>query len=302
PRRIRRPLDGSQNTGRRIRRGARSQVAGILPRFCPARADGRRPAAGLPHRGRHHLCVATPAAGAPHAPGRNSRYGVPGKPRGVDPLRGRHRRPGASRPADSMDRRRHIGDDRSGAARPPGRYTGQCRPRLARHPGRPRNQHHPGPAWLCRAASNARRCHPHRARLSRNHRAAHHGGGERPRLALGIVGVGEADPEGTPPANFLRIIPAEASLMRRDYAKTLGCAALLFALNACITPRLFVTDYTVNMGSIEAAYVGLARYVSQHWNDMGWFPLWYGGIPYPDTYPPLLHWVVGLMVTLAGVS
>jgi len=90
--------------------------------------------------------------------------------------------------------------------------------------------------------------------------------------------------------------------MRHDYAKTVGCAALLFALNACITPRLFVTDFTVNMGSIEAAYVGLARYVSQHWNDMGWFPLWYGGIPYPDTYPPLLHWIVGLVVTLTGVS
>jgi hypothetical protein len=90
--------------------------------------------------------------------------------------------------------------------------------------------------------------------------------------------------------------------MRRESAKTLACAALLFALNACITPRLFVTAYTIQMGSIEAAFIGLARYASQHWNDMGWFPLWYGGIPYPDSYPPLLHWVVGLGVTVAGVS
>jgi hypothetical protein len=90
--------------------------------------------------------------------------------------------------------------------------------------------------------------------------------------------------------------------MRRDYIKTLGCAALLFAFNAYLTPLLFHTAYTVQMGSIEAAYVGLARYVSQHWNDMGWFPLWYGGIPYADSYPPLLHWISGLVVTLAGVS
>jgi hypothetical protein len=90
--------------------------------------------------------------------------------------------------------------------------------------------------------------------------------------------------------------------MRRDYAKTLGCAALLFALNACITPHLFVTAYTNQMGSIEAAFIGLARYASQHWNDMGWFPLWYGGIPYPDSYPPLLHWICGMVITLAGVS
>ncbi|HXK01893.1 MAG TPA: hypothetical protein VMS37_05785 [Verrucomicrobiae bacterium] len=88
----------------------------------------------------------------------------------------------------------------------------------------------------------------------------------------------------------------------REHAKTLGCGALLFALNAWITLRLFHTDYTRHMGSIEAAYIGLARYVSRHWNDMGWFPLWYGGIPYPDTYPPLLHWLCGLAITLTGVS
>jgi hypothetical protein len=98
------------------------------------------------------------------------------------------------------------------------------------------------------------------------------------------------------------ILPDEARLMRRDYAKTLGCAALLFALNAYLTPLLFRTAYTAEMGSIEAAFIGLARYASAHWNDMGWFPLWYGGVPYPDSYPPLLHWVVGLAITLTGVS
>jgi hypothetical protein len=84
--------------------------------------------------------------------------------------------------------------------------------------------------------------------------------------------------------------------------KTLGCAALLFAFNAGISPLLFRSAYTANMLSIEAAFISLARYVSQHWNDMGWFPLWYGGVPYPDSYPPLLHWTSGLVVTLAGVS
>ena len=90
--------------------------------------------------------------------------------------------------------------------------------------------------------------------------------------------------------------------MRHNYAKTLGCAALLFALNVCMTPHLFVVNYTHEMGSIEAAYIGLARYVARHWNDMGWFPLWYGGVPYADSYPPLLHWVCALGITLTGVS
>jgi hypothetical protein len=90
--------------------------------------------------------------------------------------------------------------------------------------------------------------------------------------------------------------------MRRDYVKTLGCAALLFALNVYITPLLFRVAYTAEMGSIEAAFIGLARYASRHWNDMGWFPLWYGGVPYPDSYPPLLHWIVGLAIAAARVS
>src|SRR6266496_2740034 len=90
--------------------------------------------------------------------------------------------------------------------------------------------------------------------------------------------------------------------MTRDQKKTLACAAFLFALNAAITPLLFRTSYIAEMGSIEAAFVGIARYVSQHWNDLNWFPLWYGGIPYPDSYPPLLHWIVALVITVSGVS
>ena len=77
--------------------------------------------------------------------------------------------------------------------------------------------------------------------------------------------------------------------MTRGHWKTLGCAILLFLVNAAIVMKLFVIEYTREMGSIEAAYVGLARYIANNWNDLGWFPLWYGGIPYPDSYPPLLH-------------
>jgi hypothetical protein len=90
--------------------------------------------------------------------------------------------------------------------------------------------------------------------------------------------------------------------MRKEYGKTVGCAAVLFALNACITQWLFRTAYTNQMGSIEAAFIGIARYAARHWNDMGWFPLWYGGIPYADSYPPLLHWVVALVIGIGKVD
>ena len=88
---------------------------------------------------------------------------------------------------------------------------------------------------------------------------------------------------------------------RTSWVSTFLGALGLFALNAFITSRLFLVDYTRWMGSIEAAYVGLARYIARHWSDLTWFPLWYGGIPYPDTYPPLLHWIDALVVS-SGVS
>ena len=94
----------------------------------------------------------------------------------------------------------------------------------------------------------------------------------------------------------------KAGGMTRAHWKTLGCAVLLFLLNMAIVMKLFVIEYTREMGSIEAAYIGLARYIANNWNDLGWFPLWYGGIPYPDSYPPLLHWLCALVVTVTHVS
>ena len=39
-----------------------------------------------------------------------------------------------------------------------------------------------------------------------------------------------------------------------------------------------------------------------HWGDLSWFPLWYGGIPYQNTYPPLLHWSVALVASIRGFT
>jgi hypothetical protein len=74
--------------------------------------------------------------------------------------------------------------------------------------------------------------------------------------------------------------------------RTAACAALLVLINALLTARLFRIHYGSEMGSIEAVFIGLARYIRDHFPDLHWYPLWYGGIPYPDTYPPLLHFIV----------
>jgi len=84
--------------------------------------------------------------------------------------------------------------------------------------------------------------------------------------------------------------------------QSLVLAALLFLINAYVCRGLFAMEYLRHMGSIEAAYIGISRYMLAHWHDYSWFPVWYAGIPAQNTYPPLLHWIVALVALLRGIS
>jgi hypothetical protein len=79
-------------------------------------------------------------------------------------------------------------------------------------------------------------------------------------------------------------------------------AALLLLVNAYVCHDLFGIEYLRHMGSIEGAYVGISRYMLEHWRDYSWFPAWYAGIPAQNTYPPLLHWIVALAALLGRTS
>ena len=77
-------------------------------------------------------------------------------------------------------------------------------------------------------------------------------------------------------------------------------SVVLFALNAFLSHELFSLVFLDKMGSIEAAYISLARYMVDHPFEWSWFPLWYGGIPFQNTYPPLLHLLVAGWTWLTG--
>ncbi|MEO5923243.1 MAG: hypothetical protein ABIR70_05380 [Bryobacteraceae bacterium] len=91
--------------------------------------------------------------------------------------------------------------------------------------------------------------------------------------------------------------PAQTSV-RRD----LLAVAAIFILNAYVAFNLFAAEYLDRMDSIEAAFIALTRYISEHGLELGWFPLWYGGIPFQNTYPPLHHAISALWVVCFGVS
>ena len=78
--------------------------------------------------------------------------------------------------------------------------------------------------------------------------------------------------------------------------------AVILALNIVIASDLFITEYTKHVGSIAAAYVSIARYISDHWGDLSWSPIWYGGVPFQNMYPPLLHVIVAAVTSIAGIS
>lgn len=56
------------------------------------------------------------------------------------------------------------------------------------------------------------------------------------------------------------------------------------------------------MDSIEGAYIGISRFLITHPGTSGWFPLWYGGIPFQNTYPPLLHILVAFVAWAFRIS
>jgi 4-amino-4-deoxy-L-arabinose transferase-like glycosyltransferase len=84
--------------------------------------------------------------------------------------------------------------------------------------------------------------------------------------------------------------------------RALAFPLFLFALNFYICRELFWLEYSQYTGSIEGAYVAISRYVMENWRDLTWWPLWYGGVPYHNTYPPLMHWIVAIAAKLLRLS
>jgi len=89
--------------------------------------------------------------------------------------------------------------------------------------------------------------------------------------------------------------------MRRQSLRTLAAASAVALVNIALVSPLYRVEYTDQMGSIEAAFISLARYILDHFPDLRWFPLWYTGVPYQNTYPPLLPLSVAALAAVARI-
>jgi hypothetical protein len=91
-------------------------------------------------------------------------------------------------------------------------------------------------------------------------------------------------------------------LVIRFAASSTPAVLALFSLNVWIAWRLFIMEYADHFNSVEGFFIGISRYIANHWSDFSWWPLWHSGMPIQNTYVPLFHWCVALLSTLSGLT
>jgi len=79
-------------------------------------------------------------------------------------------------------------------------------------------------------------------------------------------------------------------------------SVFLFLLNAALVWQLFKTEYLDQMKSIEGVFMALARYVRDHFSDTDWWPYWFCGMPFRNTYQPALPFTTAALSALTGLS
>ena len=78
--------------------------------------------------------------------------------------------------------------------------------------------------------------------------------------------------------------------------------ALILAVNVLIVAKLFSVEYSAYLESNEGTFIAIARQVALHPGDLRWWPLWDCGLPFQNTYLPLLPMAAGGFSILTGHS
>jgi hypothetical protein len=92
-----------------------------------------------------------------------------------------------------------------------------------------------------------------------------------------------------------------ASRYRRLLAASIFPAIILF-VNLFIVAKLFRVEYSAYLESNEGSFIAIARQISQHFGDLRWWPLWDCGLPFQNTYLPLLDLLTAAFSRVSGHS
>src|SRR5258708_7792079 len=94
----------------------------------------------------------------------------------------------------------------------------------------------------------------------------------------------------------------EPSLKRGWIAPYALFPLLVLLANVLIIRKLFSVEYSAYFESNEGTFIAIARQVASHPWDLQWFSQWECGLPFQNTYLPLLQYVVGWFSRVTGHS
>jgi hypothetical protein len=77
---------------------------------------------------------------------------------------------------------------------------------------------------------------------------------------------------------------------------------LILLANFLIVRRLFRVEFTQYLQTTEGLFIAIAKGVATHPRDLIWWPLWDLGVPFQNTYAPLLPIMAGLYSIATGFS
>jgi hypothetical protein len=77
---------------------------------------------------------------------------------------------------------------------------------------------------------------------------------------------------------------------------------VLLAINFYFVKTLFLVDFTNNMQTNAGSFMAITRFILQHWPHLGWFPWWFAGEPFENTYSPMLPLVDAAFAWITGSS
>ena len=79
-------------------------------------------------------------------------------------------------------------------------------------------------------------------------------------------------------------------------------AVILVSLNVYFVQNLFLVDFTHNMQTNAGTFMAISRFIVEHWPRLDWFPWWFDGEPFENSYTPALQFVDAAVAAATGCS
>lgn len=78
--------------------------------------------------------------------------------------------------------------------------------------------------------------------------------------------------------------------------------AILVAINTFFVKKLFFVDFTNNMQTNAGSFMAISRFIVQQWPHLDWFPWWFAGEPFENSYTPMLHLIDAAVAAATACS